>query len=281
LPPPVCNSETCPFGCCDGGTCLSGELDSFCGTNGGSCVDCGASNESCTAQTCVPVPPSCNASNCAGCCDLNNACQAGFIDTLCGQSGASCVDCTSIVPASTCDVSVAPRTCESLQTQCPAPYPSCPASLETPAPVAQNVCSASDLQNAAAACEGGAHSVACNSFFTFEKSANAACATCLSPFDFDFAEVTGLTTCVAPFVDADCNHTTACLVDCGNKACAQCLDATTLQQCQADVTSSVCSTYFNGAECIENAFFGPGSFCEPEGQFGDWLSVVGQNYCEQ
>jgi len=284
-PPPVCDPSTCPTGCCDGTNCLPGNLDTFCGTGGVACVDCETSKKTCsTGQTCAGAPPTCDATNCQGCCDQSNTCQAGFIDTQCGQAGASCEDCTQIVPASTCDVDVSPRTCQSQQVQCPAPYPSCPGSLETPSPTQQNVCSASDLQNAAAACEGGAHSDACNSFFSFEKTSNPSCAACLTPFDYDFSELTGLTTCAAPFVDASCNHTTACLVDCTDKSCAQCVDSGALQDCQAAVPNSVCAVYYAGAQCIENAFVGPGSFCDPNqgsGLFGDWLQQVGQNYCEQ
>lgn len=281
-PPPVCNAATCPTGCCDGTLCLPGNLDSFCGKGGGVCTNCGASSKTCTAQACVAGVPTCNAANCQGCCDQSNTCQPGFIDSQCGESGASCQDCTQIVPSSTCDVSVTPRLCEDQQVQCPAPYPSCPASLETPSPIQTNVCSASDLQNAQAACEGGAHSTACISYFNFEKSQNPACASCLTPFDYDFSELTGLTTCVAPFTDATCNHITACLVDCTDKSCAMCVDPGALTACQNDVPNTVCSTYYDGAQCIDNAFFGQGSFCDPNqgsGLFGDWLQPVGQYYC--
>ncbi|HEY3817437.1 MAG TPA: hypothetical protein VGL81_09715 [Polyangiaceae bacterium] len=281
-PPPVCDAKTCPTGCCDGTLCLPGNLDSFCGTGGGICTNCGAAKKTCTAQACVGAAPTCDATNCQGCCDQNNACQPGFIDTECGESGASCQDCTQIVPASTCDVSVTPRLCTDEQVQCPAPYASCPAGLETPSPTQQSVCSQSDLQNAQAACEGGAHSTACVSFFAFEKSQNPSCASCLTPFDYDFSELTGLTTCAAPFTDPTCNHITACLVDCTDKACAQCVDPGALADCQEGVPNTVCASYYNDAQCIDDAFFGPGSFCDPDegtGQFGDWLLPVGQYYC--
>jgi hypothetical protein len=281
-PPPVCNAKTCPTGCCDGAVCLPGNLDSFCGNAGGVCTNCGASNKTCKAQACVAGPPTCNAKNCQGCCDINNVCQPGFVDTQCGETGGSCQDCTQIQPPSTCDVNVTPRLCVDQQVQCPAPYPSCPASLETPSPNQQNVCSASDLANAQAACEGGAHSTACVSYFAFQKAQNPACAACLTPFDYDFSELTGITTCVAPFTDATCNHITACLVDCTDKACAQCVDSGALTACQNQVPNSVCSSYYLDAQCIDNAFFGPGSFCSPNqgtGLFGDWLQPVGQYYC--
>jgi hypothetical protein len=279
-PPPVCDAQTCPFGCCDGVVCMVGNLDSFCGSVGNACVDCAAENESCSAQSCVAVPPTCTTANCQGCCDAAGECQPGFVDTQCGQSGASCLDCTQL--ASTCDVGALPRTCQSLQTQCPAPYPSCPAALETPSPAQQDVCPPSDLQNAAAACEGGAHTAACNSFFAFEQANDPPCSACLGAFDFDFSERTGLTTCVAPFVDPTCNHSTACAVDCTHTACAQCVDPAALQQCQAAAPNSVCATYDGAATCIEGALLGgAASFCAPVEAFGDWLAVVGQNYCAQ
>jgi hypothetical protein len=232
----------------------------------------------------VGVRPTCNEANCTGCCDVNDACQAGFIDTQCGQGGASCEDCTAIVPSSTCDVSVTPRTCASQQSICPAPYASCPPSLETPSPAQQKVCSQGDLQNAASACTAGAHTTACSSFFAFEQQHNPACAKCLAPFDYDFQELTGLTTCAAPFADAACNHTTACLVDCTDSACAKCADSGARQACEAAVPNGVCAQYYQAAQCIGQAFVGPGSFCDPNqgtGQFGDWLSAVGQHYCAQ
>jgi hypothetical protein len=55
-----------------------------------------------------------------------------------------------------------------------------------------------------------------------------------------------------------------------------------LQDCQNDVPNTVCASYYNGAQCIDNAFFGQGSFCNPnqgDGEFGDWLLPVGQYYC--
>ena len=126
------------------------------------------------------------------------------------------------------------------------------------------------------------HTAACVSYFAFEKAQNPACAACLTPFDYDFSELTGLTTCAAPFTDATCNHITACLVDCTDKSCAMCADPGALQQCQNQVPNSVCSSYYQDAQCIDNAFFGAGSFCDPNqgtGQFGDWLMPVGQYYC--
>ena len=119
-------------------------------------------------------------------------------------------------------------------------------------------------------------------FFAFEQQHNPACGACLAPFDFDYQELTGLTTCAAPFVDATCDHITACLVDCTDQSCAKCSDSGALQACETQVPAGVCAPYYNGAQCIGQAFFGQGSFCDPNqgtGLFGDWLSSVGQFYC--
>ncbi|MBN8614879.1 MAG: hypothetical protein J0L92_30040 [Deltaproteobacteria bacterium] len=39
--PPACSAATCGGGCCQGGTCRSGDDDFACGTAGLACVDCG------------------------------------------------------------------------------------------------------------------------------------------------------------------------------------------------------------------------------------------------
>jgi hypothetical protein len=279
----VCSPKTCP-GCCSGNTCLPGNANSSCGLGGNVCVDCASANESCQGQTCVNVPPVCNAQNCPGCCDLGGACQPGFVDSQCGQGGASCEDCLAINPPSRCDVNVTPRTCISQQTQCPSPYPACPANLQTPVPTQELVCTPSDLQNAASACAAGAHSAGCQSFFKFEQSQNAKCATCLGTFDYNFQELTGLFECVAPFVDATCNHDTACIVDCTDSSCAQCPGAGATAQCQNQVRTGQCSGYYQGAQCIAQAFAGPGAFCNPnqyQGNVGSWMAGVGKYYCGQ
>lgn len=106
----------------------------------------------------------------------------------------------------------------------------------------------------------------------------------LSTFDYDFSELTGLLECVAPFVDASCNHDTACLVDCTDQSCAMCNGSAATSQCQNQVRSGQCSSYYQGAQCIGPAFFGPGSFCNPsqyQGNFGNWLQGVGKYYCAQ
>ncbi len=182
-------------------------------------------------------------------------------------------------PASTCDVNVFPRVCASEQTQCPAPYPSCPSPLEQAAPTRQNVCSTADLQNAAAACAGGASTNTCNNFF---GSVNTPCSNCLQPFDVDFVAQTGIRACVAPYVDATCNHNSACIADCTAESCYGCPDSTTTSLCDVQVQSGTCSTYTQADQCVVTALAGPAAVCNPvtyQGNFGAWLQGVGAKYC--
>jgi hypothetical protein len=138
-----------------------------------------------------------------------------------------------------------------------------------------------DLQNARAACAGGANTPGCASFFQFEQQVNPSCASCLGPFDVNFQDVAGLFACVAPFVGTLCDHQTGCAIDCQNTSCAQCV-AGTQTQCVSDVRSNQCGSYFQQSQCAVQAFFGPGAFCNPQnyaGNFGSWLQGVGGHYC--
>jgi hypothetical protein len=291
-----CNSQTCPFGCCDfNGFCQPGVFDFQCGNFANFCENCSSFGEVCSAQQCEPGdagppdvgPPDVSlcSQTCNGCCDHTGQCQAGFLDAQCGQFGASCQDCTSLAPASTCDVSVTPRACVSQQMQCPVPYAGCDPMLQETIPVKQPMaCSPADLQNAASACSAGAHSAGCNAFFQFEFNSNPFCAQCLQPFDYDFSEGSGIVECAAPYVDSTCNHNSACLIDCAGQSCSFCPDSTTTTQCRSDVTQGTgqCSTYYQGLSCVTNALGGSASFCNPANykvNFGAWLQGVGAQYC--
>ena len=102
---------------------------------------------------------------------------------------------------------------------CPAPYPGCPAALQVAAPVRKRVCSPNDLQNAAAACAAGANATPCISFLFFDL-----CGACLAQFDYDFVTQVGIRACVAPYLDATCNHNSACIADCVVQSCDACFD---------------------------------------------------------
>jgi hypothetical protein len=279
----ACNERTCPFGCCDGaGNCQPGSSNFACGAFGNFCQNCLAFGESCTNQQCIQTLP-CEVT-CQGCCDAKGNCQPGFVDQQCGEQGSACTDCTALAPPSTCDISVSPRGCASQQMQCPGPYAGCPIDLQQPPTFSQKgACSPTDLKNAAAACMGGAHTSACDSFFSFESSANQACSNCLQQFEFDFTEGTGLLACVQPFVDSTCNHNSACLVDCTTSACFGCLDDVTTTKCQSQVVSGTCSSYYQADQCVVTALAGTASVCSPttySGNYGAWLQGVGGQYCQ-
>ncbi len=276
----ACGPTNCK-GCCDfNGTCQTGQNPGACGQGGQQCNVC-PPNSTCGPGGMCQAQVPCTAANCLGCCDANNFCQGGFVDTGCGSGGAQCTDCTQ--QGSTCDVNVKPRTCTSNQTQCPAPYPGCPAGTTTvPHPI-QNVCTASDLQNAQAACSPGATSASCQAYFQFEKQQNPACYGCLLPFDVRFFDFTGIFLCVAPYVDPTCDQNTGCASDCVNQSCSQCTSGQ--GSCKQTVEQGQCNPYFQNIGCVfQQGFQGQGFFCDPQqynGNFGSWLQAVGQNYCAQ
>lgn len=280
--PALCNPASCPSGCCFQDTCQPGTDLNSCGTGAKQCENCGAKASTCAGQACVPIPPTCTAANCAqGCCDAQQVCHGGFLSARCGSGAQACVDCTA--SGSTCDLAVSPRVCANMQSTCPAAYPGCPgASVATVAPSIQHVCPAADLADARAACATGAHSAACDAFYSFERSTNPTCAACLTPFDYNFQEAKGIFSCVAPFVTSTCNTSTGCAIDCQDKSCAQC-DAGATQGCDNSVRQGQCSTDFLASRCIATSFgAGSGAFCNPfnyGGNFGRWLQGVGGHYC--
>jgi hypothetical protein len=273
-----CGPQNCA-GCCDANNnCQAGDTSMACGLGGQMCDVC-PPTASCTTGTCQAA--TCGPANCTGCCDGNNVCEPGFLDTDCGSEGATCIDCTQT--GSTCDDAVSPRACENMQTQCPAPYNGCPAGTTLTPPVAESVCSSTELSNAAEACSGGATSATCTMFFSFEQTSNPACYTCLLPFDVRFQAFTGIFECVAPFAGSACDQAMGCAEDCSNTSCEQCLSGD-VQNCKNGVLEGQCMSYFDNAECAVTALEGQASFCDPEeygGNFGDWLQGVGQFYCGQ
>jgi predicted small lipoprotein YifL len=85
-----CDASTCS-GCCEGDVCFSGTDPNECGLNGEACLHCESSTLACSPQrTCAQ--PSCDASNCGGCC-VGNACVSGIDTTECGAGGQACANC--------------------------------------------------------------------------------------------------------------------------------------------------------------------------------------------
>jgi hypothetical protein len=273
-----CNASNC-FGCCEGNVCVPGTASNACGFGGEQCTNCQGFGDICEGQQCQSA---CNGGNCQGCCDANQMCQPGFLNNQCGGFGAPCADCTALNPPSTCNDSVNPPQCASQQMVCPSPYPGCGAPPEGVA-APMTACTSSDLQNAAAACAGGAATTACQNFFNFLFSQAPACGQCLSSFDYDFVAQQGVFDCVAPFVPAACNQTDACDYDCATQSCGSCPDQTSYDTCLSSVGTGQCSNYQQSANaCLMNAYANGGSFCNPSGyaNFGAWLQGVGAYYCD-
>jgi hypothetical protein len=87
-----CTRQNCP-GCCEGTTCRPGADRTACGTGGGACVRCGAS-QTCTAGVCGGGGGSCSAATCPDGCCQNGQCRPSA-NASCGTGGAACVDCTA------------------------------------------------------------------------------------------------------------------------------------------------------------------------------------------
>jgi hypothetical protein len=266
-------------GCCDAsGGCVPNNSDSQCGALGSQCTDCSALGDRCIAGACTaPDGTLACSATCLGCCDSSGTCQLGFIDTQCGQSGAPCQDCTSESPASTCDLSVSPRTCASEQTMCPATYGGCPAALQELAiPTRQGLCSTADLENAAVACAGGPSTDLCLRF-----SSGSVCGACLQPFLYDFTTQVGVRACAAPYLGAACGHAAGCVDDCLTQACAGCVSGYGAP-CATQAQAGTCATYVGGSACVALALGGKAALCDPanyQGSFGAWLQAIGAAYC--
>lgn len=277
-PPPTCNAQTCPNGCCQGNNCIPSS-NTTCGLQGKVCQNCTLSGGTCQSGACV-VPPTCNSGNCASGCCQNNTCFAGFTNNRCGSGGSACVDCTQ--QNSFCNTSANPRVCNNQQSTCPAPYTTCPVNVTTAVlPVTKGLCSAQDLQDAQNACNnGGQGSFSCNQFFSTINSIKPACGKCLNPFNYSFFEGTGIFNCVSPFVSPQCNRNTGCASNCQDVSCSQCPNGTA-SQCRTQVRQGgQCQGFFLQSQCAVQALGQPqASFCQPTGNFGNWLAAVGAHYC--
>ena len=96
-----------------------------------------------------------------------------------------------------------------------------------------------------------------------------------------FNQLNGLYLCAASLVDAACNHSTGCAVDCANTSCSQCA-AGSDTQCRNQVNGGggQCRTYVQATACVLPQL-GPGDLCSPGtyNNFGGWLRAVGAHYC--
>jgi hypothetical protein len=104
----TCPQHTCKGCCNESGVCQSGTSSTACGSGGGACTDCTTSGLVCSGGQCACIPDCqgkcagaddgcgnpCSKNHCSGCCDDALECQTGKNDTVCGNGGASCMDCT-------------------------------------------------------------------------------------------------------------------------------------------------------------------------------------------
>jgi Ig-like domain-containing protein len=140
--PAVCDSNTCPTGCCQGDVCIDPTVATACGTGAAACQDCTSDlqtdscssgacicqaegqrcgmGEECTPSGCQGCQPAC-AGKCAGaddgcqgtcptddctlgCCNSGHQCIAYADQTAasCGTSAAACSDCGSALETDAC-----------------------------------------------------------------------------------------------------------------------------------------------------------------------------------
>jgi len=99
--PEECNFTNCD-GCCDGNVCNLDANAANCGVRGQACLPCENGLE-CFVGTCAPPTPSCDDSNCDGCCD-GNQCLLGNTPAACGELGNTCATCTSGMTCNTTSI---------------------------------------------------------------------------------------------------------------------------------------------------------------------------------
>lgn len=286
---PQCNQFTCPNGCCQGNTCVSGTQDKACGGGfggfdagfpgfpGQQCQDCTLFGETCQNRTCQPK---CGPFNCNGCCNAAGNCVGGISSNACGQFGGSCDNCTS--RNTFCNGLVQPRACNDAQKECPAPYGSCPNGLTVaPEKVAQNVCTDFDLDDIAQSCSGDPNDFFCQ-LVIGEKSFQ--CQDCITRFTYPFAERTGLYACAAETVtDPKCLHNMACTSDCDEQSCQFCSSSSTETSCYSLVNNgqNQCAKFAGDANSCANDALKPGERCSQFSypDFTSWLREVGDHFC--
>ncbi len=93
-----CSAKACPDGCCADGECLSGHSRFTCGSGGGACVACSAT-ELCAEGHCQQDPrldPDSGQLLCAcsvGCCLPDGGCPSGNLPEACGAVRTLCQTC--------------------------------------------------------------------------------------------------------------------------------------------------------------------------------------------
>jgi hypothetical protein len=187
-----------------------------------------------------------------------------------------CSNCTT--SGETCDTQVFPPACQT----CPNTYQGCPGGTQTTtAQSFAGACSASDLADAAAACQGGAATPECQAFIDGEFNINPNCGECMNQFDTDFVNLTGIYACASGFLSCSCNVDTGCAANCSETVCQSCSEDPTCQS-SADSTTGVCGTQITSANSCITSDSQANTLCSSSNyaNFGAWFAAVGQAYCQ-
>ncbi len=89
-----CSPLTCPNGCCNGNTCVTGNAQNLCGRAGTACSACGQ-GESCADGACTGCLSSCSTGCCSGStCETLSALTCGATNSVCMSCGLTADHCS-------------------------------------------------------------------------------------------------------------------------------------------------------------------------------------------
>ena len=242
-----CTPGTCG-GCCDANdTCQRGLDQTSCGQGAMACRDCGT-NAKCAGQ-CISTTPSCNSTNCSGCCDGNTCIPLGSAqkDSLCGAGAAVC----SVCPAGqTCTFGKCVFQGCSAQT--------CDGCCTPPSPTGDQACIPIQAQSPVTCGFKGNQCAAC---VVGQTCSNGTCVT----------GTCNAASCPRGCCDAagQCQMPTSLNCGVGGQACQSCPGSLTCDPnfglCRGPQCASECKGCCNTDVCIPNppmgACFSPGGAC--------------------
>lgn len=113
-PPNNCGPANCGGCCTPAGVCAAGADPNSCGSGGAACQACGGLQ--CITGICQNPGPTCNSTNCNGCCS-GDTCNSGQDKTACGSAGGACQlcggdeSCVAGVCGKVCDATTCPTGC--------------------------------------------------------------------------------------------------------------------------------------------------------------------------
>ncbi len=298
-----CDSSTCSGCCTASGECHTGTDQAFCGSLGGTCVDCTSGGGSCDASdagvggSCVATPPSCNSTTCAdGCCVGADTCVHGAMqtDNACGLGGAQCQNCANaakVCSGNVCTVIPCAQSCATSNGCC----------------AADGTCHAGFLSNACG--QGGAACTDCGAQ-TCDVNTRSCQSTTTCPTAYP--SCAGGVTTTAPTTTKACStddlnnaatacasgaHTSGCndffsFETASNPSCGSCLtqfnydfvEGRGIAKCVAPVASTACNHNTGcAADCTSSSCSSCGatneSACESQVRTGQCLTYYTQSLC--